>query len=130
MRDLRTKNRKIPKSGTRNSSSSNEPEPPSGEMPKILSMKSIASPVHAIEPVKKHFLREDGTLAQAEELEDGILRTGHMHWLVVDGDNPSIEIDGQLACSDRRFAVVRGRADDRLNGNCVICFELGQARAP
>jgi len=87
--------------------------------------------VHSvIEPVKKHFLREDGTLAQAEELEDGILRTGHMHWLVVDGDNPSIEIDGQLACSDRRFAVVLGRADDRLNGNCVICFELGQARAP
>jgi hypothetical protein len=30
----------------------------------------------AIEAVKKHFLREDGALAQAEELEDGILRAG------------------------------------------------------
>jgi len=70
-----------------------------------------------IETVKKHFLREDGTLAQAEELEDGVLRAGHMHWLVVDRDNPGIEIDGQLACPDRRFRVALERADDRLNGN-------------
>src|SRR6516162_280996 len=70
-----------------------------------------------IETVKKHFLREDGTLAQAEELEDGVLRAGHMHWLVVDRDNPGIEIDGQLACPDRRYRVALGRADDRLNGN-------------
>src|SRR6516225_9000354 len=74
--------------------------------------------VHSvIEPVKKHFLREDGTLAQAEEFEDGILRAGHMHWLVVDRDNPGIEIDGQLACPDRRYRVALERADDRLNGN-------------
>jgi hypothetical protein len=26
--------------------------------------------------------------------------------------------------------VALRRADDRLNGNCVICFELGQATAP
>jgi len=87
--------------------------------------------VHSvIEAVKKHFLREDGTLAQAEELEDGILRAGHGHWLVVDRDNPGIEIDGQLARPDRRLRAALGRADDRLNGNCAICFELGQATAP
>jgi len=40
-----------------------------------------------------------------------------MHWLVVDRDNPGIEIDGQLACPDRRFRVALERADDRLNGN-------------
>jgi hypothetical protein len=87
--------------------------------------------VHSvIEAVKKRFLREDATLAQAEELEDGILRGGHVHWLVVDRDNPGIEIDGQLACPDRRLRLALGRGDDRLNGNCVICFELGQATAP
>jgi len=87
--------------------------------------------VHSvIEPVKKHFLREDGTLAQTEKLEDAILFAGDVNRLILDRDNPGIEIDGQLACSDRRFGVVLGRADDRLNENCVICFELGQARAP
>ena len=75
----------------------------------------------AIEAVKKHFLSEDGTLAQAEELEDGILRGAHVHWLVIDRDNPGFEIDGQLACPDRRFRVVLRRAND---------FELGQATAP
>jgi hypothetical protein len=86
--------------------------------------------VHSvIEAVKEHFLSEDGTLAQAEEFEDGILRAGHVHWLVIDRDNPGFEIDGQLACPDPRFRALK-RADDRLNGNCVICFELAQATAP
>jgi hypothetical protein len=75
----------------------------------------------AIEAVKNHFLSEDGTLAQAEELEDGILRAGHVHWLIIDRDNPGFEIDGQLTCPDRRFRVALRRAND---------FELGQATAP
>ena len=62
--------------------------------------------VHSVrEAVKKHFLRKDGTLVQAEELEDGILRAGHLHWLIVDRDNPVIEIDGQLARPDRRLGL-------------------------
>jgi len=75
----------------------------------------------AIEAVEKHLLSEDGTLAQAEELEDGILRGADVHRLVIDRDNPGFEIDGQLACPDRRFRVALRRATD---------FELGQATAP
>jgi len=84
----------------------------------------------AIEVVEKHFPRDDGTLSQGEEFEDSVLLAGHVHRLVVDEDNPRIEIDGQLASPNRRFRVALGRADDRLNGSCVICFELGQATAP
>ena len=54
---------------------------------------------------------------------------GQVHRLVVDSDNLGIEIDGQLACPDRRLGVVLGSADDHLNWNCVISFELGQATA-
>jgi hypothetical protein len=44
-----------------------------------------------------------------------------VHWLVIDRDNPGFEIDGQLACPDRRFRVALRRAND---------FELGQATPP
>src|SRR5215831_14245642 len=84
----------------------------------------------AIEVVEQHLLREDGTLAQAEELEDGILLAGQVHRLVIDRDNPGIEIDSQLACPDRRFGVVGPWKGGRcLDGNWLICLELGQATA-
>jgi hypothetical protein len=41
--------------------------------------------------------------------------------LVIDRNNPGFEIDGQLACPDRRFRVALRKAND---------FELGQATAP
>jgi hypothetical protein len=47
--------------------------------------------------VEKHFPRDDGTLSQGEEFEDGVLLAGQVHCLVVDRDNSGIEIDGQLS---------------------------------
>jgi len=81
----------------------------------------------AIEVVEKHFPRDDDTLSQGEEFEDRVFLAGQVHRLVVDKDNSGIEIDDQLACPNRRFRVALRGADDRLNGSCVICFELGQA---
>jgi hypothetical protein len=91
-----------------------------------LEFRLVCRPVKVIE---KHCLREDGALVKAEELEDGIFLAGQGHRLVVYSANPGVEVDDQLACPDRRFSIALGTVEDRLNANCMICFELRQAAA-
>ena len=83
----------------------------------------------AIEVVEKHFPRDDGALLQGKEFEDGVLLAGQVQRLIVDRDNSGIEINGQLTRPGRRFAVAFGEPNDRLNGNWMSCFDLGQATA-
>ena len=86
--------------------------------------------VHSpVEVVQKHLFRNGGAFVTAKQLENPILLAGQVHRLIVDRDNSGIEINGQLTRPGRRFAVAFGEPNDRLNGNWMSCFELGQATA-
>src|SRR5215472_371725 len=59
----------------------------------------------AVEVVEEHLLRNDRTLAQAQQFENGVLLAADRHRPAVGGDDAGIEIDEKLAGPDRRFRV-------------------------
>ena len=85
--------------------------------------------VHScVKVVKKHFLCQRSAFAQAEQLENAIFLAGEMHWMIVDGDLASVEIDHQLADLDSRSAVALRMASDRPNarGQLALIERIGQ----
>jgi hypothetical protein len=62
----------------------------------------------AVKVVEEHLLRQGSPLAQAEQLEDGVLLAGQAHWLVVDRDDTGVQVDEKLTGLDRRFGVRSG----------------------
>src|SRR6202030_2070061 len=72
--------------------------------------------VHSsIELVEKVFSGHSGTLAQTEQFENGVLLIGQMDRLVVDRNDPSIQVDDKLPNSNRRFRMPVGAAHNQLN---------------
>jgi hypothetical protein len=83
-------------------------------------------------PIKvgeNHLLRQKAPSPQAEQLEDAVFLLGQANGLVLYRDNFGIEINVQLAGSDRRcrrFGVVFGTAGARLTAryplslHCVL----------
>ena len=81
-----------------------------------------------VKVVKEHFLCQGSSFAQAEQLKNAIFLAGEVHWMIVDGDLASIEIDHQLADMNSRFAVALGMASDRPNarGQLAVIERIGQ----
>src|SRR6516164_1239009 len=69
----------------------------------------------SIELVEKVFSGHSVTLAQTEQFENGVLLIRQMDRLVVNRNDPGIQVDDELPNADRRLRMPVGAAYDRLN---------------
>src|ERR1041384_6325790 len=61
----------------------------------------------AIEMVEEHLLGQRRALAQAQKLEDAVFLGGQVQRLIADRDDAAVEVDEELAGTDRRLGMPR-----------------------